>query len=124
MTMKYRPAGACCDPMQDLKTLVKEAYRMSKEAVKVVDVDGVRHYPNGSGVVSFDTKTEVIDCDAYYQLVCTITNGSFSSLSAEEGYWLLVTDNIYEMSGYYDLNESSSLAIADEGQNFLITTTG
>lgn len=108
----------------DWKNMIRQLWADSQETVKTVEVNGERHYPDGNGLVSFETWTQVLDNEDYYTLVCQIQGGSVSTLSELEGYWLLTTQYIYEMNDYYDLNESDSFAIADEGANFLITTTG
>lgn len=118
---KIKRDDCCCT---DWRGQVKELWERWQETVRVIEVDGQRYYPDGAGLVSFETTTEVIDHDTHYTLICTITGGTQSSLTSLGDCWLLTTQYIYEMDNHYDLNESDSFTYANEGNNYLITVTG
>lgn len=113
----------CCG-CGDWKSMLKELWENYQEVVKVIQLNGERYFPDGDGIVTFESNTEVIDKDDYFTLICRIINGTISTITNMINYWLLNTPYIYEMNGYYDVNESDSFAFFSEGENILIATTG
>ena len=114
-----------CDPcVSDWKAKVKELWANYQDVVKVIQLNGERFFPDGNGIVTLESNTDVINNDEYFTLICRIVNATISTLTDAVSYWILTTQFIYEMSGYYDVNESDSFAFFSEGENILIATTG
>lgn len=114
-----------CDPCaNDWKAKIKELWANYQDVVKIIQLNGNRYYPDGNGIVSLESNTDVIYNDDHYTLICRIVNATVSTLTDMGSFWILETASIFEMSGYYDVNESDSFAFFNEGENILIATTG